>query len=90
MPSRPESSFVHVTAPIAASISLDAMPLPAPTPIGKTGHGVIRAQLSNDGDGTHALTGDHKFGIQVQGYGQYTSDWYPGGADLKFIPNIPQ
>lgn len=33
-----------------------------------------------------ALTGDQKFGVQVYGYGQYINYWYPGGLDLKFIP----
>jgi len=89
-PTNYESSFVNVTAPIGASITLDGMPLPAPTPIGNTGYGVIRVQVSNAGDGTHSLTGDQQFGIQVYGYGQYTSYWYPGGANLKFIPNIPR
>jgi len=27
-----------------------------------------------------------KFGVMIYGYGQYTSDWYPGGLDLKSIP----
>jgi len=27
-----------------------------------------------------------QFGVMIYGYGQYTSDWYPGGLDLKSIP----
>ena len=78
-PTNYESTFVNVTAPVGASITLDGMPLPAPTPIGNTGYGVARVELSNAGDGTHALAGDQKFGIQVYGYGQYTSD-FPAAA----------
>jgi hypothetical protein len=62
------------------------MDIPALTAIGGTGFGVARVEVSNQGDGTHALSGDQKFGVQVYGYGQYTSYWYPGGLDLKFIP----
>ena len=85
-PTNYESSFVNVTAPIGAKITLDGMDLPALTPIGGTGFGVARVEISNAGDGTHSLSGDQKFGVQVYGYGQYTSYWYPGGLDLKFIP----
>lgn len=85
-PTNYESSFVNVTAPTGAKITLDGMDLPALTPIGGTGYGVARVEISNAGDGTHSLTGDQKFGVQVYGYGQYTSYWYPGGLDLNFIP----
>jgi hypothetical protein len=85
-PTNYESSFVNITAPMGASVTLDGMDIPALTAIGGTGFGVARVEVSNQGDGTHALSGDQKFGVQVYGYGQYTSYWYPGGLDLKFIP----
>ena len=31
------------------------------------------------------MTGDHKFGIVVYGYGRYTSYMYPGGLNLDTI-----
>ena len=85
-PTNYESSFVNITAPMAAKITLDGAPIPALSAIGGTGYGVARVQLSNAGDGTHAIAGDLAFGVQVYGYGQYTSYWYPGGLDLKYIP----
>ncbi|MEZ4382219.1 MAG: IgGFc-binding protein [Nannocystaceae bacterium] len=85
-PTNYESSFVNITAPMGANVTLDGQNIPALTPIGGTGFGVARVEVSNQGDGTHALSGDDTFGVQVYGYGQYTSYWYPGGLDLKFIP----
>jgi len=42
--------------------------------------------LSNTGTGNHSMSGTMPFGIQVYGYGQYTSYWYPGGLNLADIP----
>ena len=81
-----ESNFANVLAPTGAAISLDGQPLAGAAPIGGTGYSVLRVQLSNAGDGDHRITGDKNFGVQVYGYGQYTSYWYPAGLDLKLIP----
>ena len=35
--------------------------------------------------GNHMATAPSGFGIQVYGYGQYTSYWYPGGLNLDKI-----
>ena len=39
--------------------------------------------------GAHQLTSDKPVGIQVMGYGQYTSYQYPGGSDLIAIAPPP-
>ena len=44
----------------------------------KTSHAKI-------GGGAHEVTGDQAFGIQVQGFGSYTSYMYPGGLELQQI-----
>ena len=85
-PTNYEANFVNITAPVGAAITLDGQPVAGFAPIGATGFAVARVQLSNAGDGNHSLTGDQPFGVQVYGYGQYTSYWYPGGLDLKLIP----
>ena len=81
-----ESNFANLTAPIGTIIELDGAPIADFTPIGATGYGVARVELSNAGDGDHEISGDMPFGVQVYGYGQYTSYWYPGGLDLTLIP----
>ncbi len=85
-PTNYESNFVNVTAPVGAMITLDGQPVAGFAPIGGSGFAVARVQLSNAGDGNHTLTGNQAFGVQVYGYGQYTSYIYPGGLDLKLIP----
>ena len=85
-PTNYESNFINVTAPNGAQITLDGAPLAGFTPIGGTGFGIARVELSNAGDGDHSLVGDLAFGVQVYGYGQYTSYWYPGGLNLDIIP----
>ena len=86
-PTNYESNYVDVTAPMAAQVMLDGMPLTF-QPIGNTGFGFARVYPLNAGpasDGNHSITGSMPFGITVYGYGQYTSYWYAGGLDLVDI-----
>ncbi|HTJ41445.1 MAG TPA: IgGFc-binding protein [Kofleriaceae bacterium] len=86
-PTNYTSNFVQVTAPTGATVMLDGAPVSATfTPIGGSGFGVARVALSNTGTGNHSMSGTMPFGIQVYGYGQYTSYWYPGGLNLADIP----
>jgi hypothetical protein len=85
-PTNYESSFANITAPAGAVITIDGQPVNGLMPIGASGYGGVRVQLSNAGDGDHTISGDKAFGVQVYGYGQYTSYWYPGGLDLNLIP----
>lgn len=43
---------------------------------------MARLALEGKDDGDHLLTSPQPFGVQVYGYGQYTSYWYPGGLNL--------
>ena len=85
-PTNYESSFANITAPAGTNVTIDGQPVAGFQPIGGTGFSGVRVQLSNAGDGDHTITGDKAFGVQVYGYGQYTSYWYPGGLDLNLIP----
>jgi len=50
----------------------------------------VRLTLPNgSANGAHTLTGNNPFGIQVLGYGAYTSYQYPGGLDLAQIAPPP-
>ena len=61
-----------------------------PTPIGSSTFGTFRVPLSvGSGTGAHTLTSDVPVGIQVIGYGQYTSYQYPGGGNLSLIAPVP-
>ncbi|HEY8377249.1 MAG TPA: IgGFc-binding protein, partial [Nannocystis sp.] len=85
-PTNYESNYANIVAPMGASITLDGAPVANFTAIGGTGYGVARVKLNNNVDGNHDLSGDVPFGVHIYGYGQYTSYWYPGGLDLKVIP----
>ncbi|RYE77858.1 MAG: hypothetical protein EOO74_06235 [Myxococcales bacterium] len=78
-------NFVNITAPLAATVTLDGSVVSGLEPIGTTPFGAVRVALPTINDGNHTITGDQPFGITVYGYGQYTSYWYPGGLDLDEI-----
>jgi len=86
-------SFVDVIQPLDATVTIDgAAAIASATPIG-SGFGIARVQLGPGNDGAHVLTASKPVGIQVMGYGAYTSYQYPGGLNLTAIappPDIPK
>jgi len=85
-------SYADVVQPMGVQLTLDnTVVFTAPTAIGSSGYGVTRIPLSrNANSGAHVLTAGTAFGLQVLGYGKYTSYQYPGGADLKPIAPPPK
>lgn len=84
-------NYLVVTAPTGAVVSLDGANLSAtPAPVGSTGFGILRVPLGPGQAGAHVLTSTQPVGIQVMGYGAYTSYQYPGGLDLVHISPPPQ
>jgi hypothetical protein len=82
-------SFVDVVAPDGAVLELDGAPVTATvTPI-SSGYGIARVQLGPGAGGAHVLTASEPVGIQVLGYGTYTSYQYPGGLNLGHIAPLP-
>src|SRR5690606_8201828 len=81
-PTNYTNSLANIVAPTGATITVDGAAVDNWTAIANTGYSVARVVLSNGGDGNHVINGDQNFGIQVYGYGQFTSYWYPGGQDL--------
>jgi hypothetical protein len=83
-------SFADVIAPIGAVIRVDDMPVSVKDlPIGSTGFGTLRVKLGAGKQGAHTLESDRPVGLQVLGYGQYTSYYYPGGLNLGVIAPPP-
>jgi hypothetical protein len=83
-------SFIDVIVPTGAAVKLDNAPLPGtPTPIGTSGFGVARVRLGEGDAGAHTLESDKPVGVQVIGYGAYTSYQYPAGLDLAEIAPPP-
>ena len=82
-------SFVDVVQPLSATLTLDGDTVGIqPTNIG-SGYGVARVLLGAGNGGAHLLTATAPVGIQVIGYGAYTSYQYPGGLNLDAIAPPP-
>jgi hypothetical protein len=89
-PSDYDVSYVDVVAPIGAHLLLDGQsPDATPTPLGST-FAIVRIQLGAGNGGAHVLTATAPVGIQVLGYGSYTSYQYPGGSNLVEIAAPPE
>jgi hypothetical protein len=83
-------SYVDVIQPVGAQVQVDGVPTGvAATPIGSSNFGVARVKLGPGQGGAHVLTADQSVGIQVMGYGSYTSYQYPGGSNLENIAPPP-
>jgi hypothetical protein len=88
-PSDYDISFVDIVGPTGVNVQVDGAPVSGFTAIGSSGYGVARFKLGPGQQGAHNLTSDKPVGIQVMGYGQYTSYQYPGGSDLTAIAPPP-
>jgi hypothetical protein len=81
-------SYAVITGPQSAKPKIDGVALTGYVGIGK-GVGVWRPTLGAGNGGAHTLTADKPVGLQVMGYGSYTSYQYPGGLNLKAIAPPP-
>jgi hypothetical protein len=85
-----EENYAVVIAPTGTTITLDGKPaMGSPTPVGSSGYGILRLTLGAGQAGAHVLDATQPVGLQVMGYGSYTSYMYPGGLDLAQIAPPP-
>ncbi len=83
-------SYADVVAPTNASLVLDGAVVQKHATAIADGYGVTRVPLSAGASGgAHELLATAPVGLQVVGYGEYTSYQYPGGLDLKQIAPPP-
>jgi hypothetical protein len=82
-------SYVDIVGPSGVTVQVDGSNVGGFTAIGSSGYGVARFKLGAGNAGAHTLTSSDPVGIQVVGYGQYTSYQYPGGSDLTAIAPPP-
>jgi hypothetical protein len=88
-PSDYDENYVDIIMPMTATITLDGASInPNVQNIG-SGFGVARVQLQLGQNGAHVLESTEPVGIQVLGYGSYTSYQYPGGLNLYAIAPPP-
>jgi len=86
-------NWATVIAPTGNTVTIDTTTIPANsfTAIGTSGYGYYYYQICNNGgsptcgsvSANHTSSSSGPFGIQVYGYGSYTSYWYPGGLNLN-------
>jgi len=82
-------SVVDIVQPMSAKINLDGMDV-AQQPVAiSSNYGINRVTLGPGNNGAHVLLATEAVGIQVVGYGSYTSYQYPGGMNLKTIAPPP-
>lgn len=83
-------NWMDVVMPQDAQLWLDGtMITPAsPSPIA-AGYQVARLGLMAGNGGAHTLLASKPVGVQVLGYGEYTSYQYPGGLNLALIAPPP-
>jgi hypothetical protein len=86
-----KNSYVDVIAEAGTKLDLDGTDVSNKLqPINGTSWFAARVKLeAGKNDGVHVLVGDKPIGIQVIGYGDYTTYMYPGGLNLGEIAAIP-
>ncbi len=83
-------SYVDIVATANTVITLDGVKLTAALQaIGTSAYGIYREELGPGQAGAHVLTSSLPVGIQVVGYGAFTSYMYPGGLNLNLIAQPP-
>ncbi|HEY1958305.1 MAG TPA: IgGFc-binding protein, partial [Polyangiaceae bacterium] len=88
-PSDYDISYVDIVGPTGVGVTVDGQNVSGFKAIGSSGFGVARYKLGAGNAGAHTLTSTQPVGIQVMGYGAYTSYQYPGGSDLTAIAPPP-
>lgn len=86
-----KTSYVDVIGEAGTKLEVDGTDLSKElAPITGTGWFGARIELdAGKNDGVHVLVADKPVGIQVIGYGDYTTYMYPGGLNLGAIAPIP-
>lgn len=95
-----EGSFADIVAPSGTRVTLDGVdldPSTAQSLLGRSDDDLVdqvfdiyRAHLDGGiGGGVHELLASVPVGLQVVGYGRFTSYQFPGGLNLKLISDPP-
>ncbi|HEY6463649.1 MAG TPA: IgGFc-binding protein, partial [Polyangiaceae bacterium] len=79
-------NWVNVIAPSGATVQVDGTNVAGFAPIGSSGYEVAHVNLCGNTvtgcNPVHTASSVALFGIEVYGYGAYTSYMYPGGLNL--------
>ena len=81
--------YVDIVRKTGVSVVLDGVEVNAAPKVLSSGYEVLRAKLGPGQAGAHLLEAASPVGLQVVGYGKFTSYQYPGGLDLAPITPPP-
>ncbi|MCC6522150.1 MAG: IgGFc-binding protein [Polyangiaceae bacterium] len=84
-----DQNFAQIVMPSGAGVVLDGVSVGGAVAIGGSGYSVAHVLLGPGVNGAHVLQSNSAIGLQVTGYGSYTSYYYPGGLDLRAIAPPP-
>ncbi len=84
-----DTNYVDIIMPMSAQVTIDGAPIGVAPEAISSDFGIARVTLPDTNNGAHVLVSDLPVGIQVEGYGQYTSFQYPGGLNLELIAPPP-
>ena len=85
-----QNNFLDVTMEEGTELTLDGNVVTESFETVAGTSGVVRIKLDGGKDGAHTLSATAPVGIQVFGFGSFTSYAYPGGGDLRKIAPPPQ
>jgi hypothetical protein len=77
-----DATHIEVLLPAGATLTIDGNPSLAPSPLGSTGYGILRIPADSTSAVMRDLEADKPFGVQVVGYGNYTSYAHAAGMNL--------
>jgi hypothetical protein len=83
-----DTSYVDIIGPPGVTATVDGSNVGGFTAINGN-YSIARYKLGAGNNGAHTLQSSAPVGIQVMGYGQYTSYQYPGGSNLSAIAPPP-
>ncbi len=83
-----DENWADVIVPDGATLTIDGAPVAAPVQPIASGFGIVRHRLAR-GQGVHTISSTKPVGLEVVGFGAYTSYHYPGGLELAPIAPAP-
>ncbi|MGD0678497.1 MAG: IgGFc-binding protein [Polyangiaceae bacterium] len=84
-PSDYDQSYADIVVPPGTTLTLDGAPVTTAPVVLNAQWSIVRTPLGAGQNGAHVLSGTKPFGVQVIGYGAYTSYQYPAGLNLVHI-----
>jgi len=87
-PATYSSNYVTIVAPVGEDVMLDGDTVLGFEALGQTGYAVATKELLQSGAHELYSEGGAPLGVELYGFGAYTSYMLPGGLDLRLIADL--